>query len=145
MTILADVSREVRGTEVSVSIRLALVKQATSACRVFLYEEMKKCNEMVPDRWESINNTFSVVRIDGHNEGNEEESSNLSTQIPAPQLCKYSDIGLREVMDEWNMGCLSTNLMLPRKDWRRGSQTTSLKYNYHDRKLIATEYISLGE
>ena len=35
--------------------------------------------------------------------------------------------------------------MVPLYQWTRGTRTESLKYIYHDRKLIAVEYLRLGE
>ena len=42
-------------------------------------------------------------------------------------------------------GCPSKTLTVPLKLWPRGTRSKELKFNYHDRKMIAVEYLRLGE
>lgn len=47
----------------------------------------------------------------------------------------------REVIEHWTKGSPQKNLTVPLKDWPAGTRTKkSLKFKYHDRKLIAWEY-----
>lgn len=48
-------------------------------------------------------------------------------------------------MKQWEKGCPEKNLMKPLKQWPKGSRSTYLKSVFHDRKLIALEYLKLGE
>lgn len=51
----------------------------------------------------------------------------------------------REVIEHWTKGSPQKNLTVPLKDWPAGTRTKkSLKFKYHDRKLIAWEYLALG-
>ena len=44
-----------------------------------------------------------------------------------------------EVIEQWIVGNAVNNLIVPLKDWPSGTRTESMKYKYHDRKLIASE------
>lgn len=44
----------------------------------------------------------------------------------------------------WTEGFPEKNLIVLLKDWPIGTRTKSLKYKYHDRKLISSEYLALG-
>ena len=49
------------------------------------------------------------------------------------------------MIEQWTNGIPEKNLKIPHKHWPLGTRSDSLKYMYHDRKLIGTEYDKLGE
>lgn len=51
----------------------------------------------------------------------------------------------REALTQWEHGCPSKNRLVNLKEWPHATRTNDLKYKYHDRKLIAVEYLRLGD
>lgn len=148
VTTLGDVSREVRSVQDSVNMRLSHIEQATAAHRLLLSEEMKKFASIVSEKLSSMENKMSP-QVTGEGVTDEGEYGQNTARASASHSGMYTHIpnvlGWREVIEQWNIGCPSKNLMVPLKDWPRGSRTSSLKYKYHDRKIIASAYLALGE
>lgn len=160
---IADVGREVSSLQDKVSSTLLQLDQTAAANRMYLSNAVTKLGQEMNTRINSLEESLFrrlpiqlgsssnhqvensqphlSVQVNsqvGNHSGAEGQTRPLYNHIPGVKTWK-------EVINQWETGCPSKNLTVPLKNWPRGTRTRGLKYKYHDRKLIAMEYLRLGE
>ena len=156
---IADVGREVSALQEKVSSAFVQLDQTSAANRMFLNDAVSKMGDEMNMRLDTLTKEL-FQRLPG-GQGSVNSLQAVPTQpislAPNPGACgvtgteisMYNHIpgikSWKDAINQWENGCPSKNLTVPLKSWPLGTRTSGLKYKYHDRKVIALEYLRLGD
>ena len=140
---LDDLGREVKSVQTCISARLSQIEQSNSAYRMLLSQELSQFTDTICEKMSTLE---KLVKLQQTGTANSEVVTAIDPVAPSSNMFNHipNVTEWREVVDQWENGCPSKNLMIPLKQWPRGTRTESLKFKYHDRRLIAMEYVNLG-
>ena len=161
---LDDLSREINSVQTCVSTRLSQLEQSTASHRLLVSNDLKSFFKSISSQFQSLQSLVRATALlprdgssipvernpqlaletvqqhepqDHQHPPERQEHSSCYDHIPTVNCWT-------EVVQQWVNGCREKNLSIPLKDWPIGTRSGSLKYKYHDRKLIAVEYLKLG-
>lgn len=158
---IADVGKEVSALQDRVSSALLQLDQTSAANRMFLTEAVSKVGGEMHKRLDVLQHEL-LKRLplpngslnDGQATDQQHHSpstriANTTIPVEGQSRSVYNHIpgvkSWKDAIKQWENGCPSKNLTVPLKLWPRGTRSKELKFKYHDRKMIAVEYLRLGE